>query len=135
MIVGGHHQDALPSTRANEPRRFVRLFSGVIRPVRKLHNRRGGHAKRLQVVFHYVRQAHVLAQHPAARHNDGRYSFTVQFRRVKSAIRGVIVVTENNQRIGWRGRLVHHPKLSGEPQQRVPEEVEEQEKPGEKQQE
>jgi hypothetical protein len=53
---------------------------------------------------------------------------------MKGAIRRVIVVAEDDQRIGWRRRFVQHPKLPGETHQRVPGNVENGEKSKEKQQ-
>ncbi len=115
MIVGGHHQDALPSTGMDEARGFYRLFPRVSGSVRQLYDRGGGHAKRFEIVLHHVRYADILAQHSAAGHNHGRYLFAVQFRGMKGAIRRVVVVTKDYQRIGWRGWFVYHPKLPGEP--------------------
>jgi hypothetical protein len=86
-------------------------------------------------VFHYFRDAEVLAQHAAAGDDHGRYIFAVQFRSVKGAIGRVIVVAEDNQGIGLRGWFVHHPELPGEAQQRVPGRVENGEKSEKEQQE
>ena len=54
---------------------------------------------------------------------------------MKRAIRRVIVITEDNQGIGLCRRLVHHPKLPGETQQRIPGSVENGEKCEKKQKE
>ena len=85
-----------------------------------LHNRDGWDAKRFEIVFHQIRYADILAQHSAARHDHGRIPFAVKFRCMKSAIRRVIVVAEDNQRIRLRGRFIHHPKLPGKAHQWMP---------------
>jgi hypothetical protein len=86
-------------------------------------------------MFHYIRDADILAQHSAAGDDHGSYPFAVQSRGMKSAIGGVVVVAEKNHHLGWHGGFVHHPKLTGGPQQRVPGKKENGEKSHEKQQE
>jgi len=124
MVVGGHHQDALPSTGLDKPRDFGRLVPRVLRPVREFHNRFGGHAKRFEVVLHHLRHAEILTQHPAARHDHGRNSFAVQFRGMEGAVRRVVIIAEDDECVGLRGRLIHYPGLPGKAQQRMPGNVE-----------
>lgn len=135
MVVGGDYYDAFPSPSLDEPCNFDRFFPRIFRSVLYPHNCFRGHAKRFQIVFHQIRYAGVLSQHPSAGHDHGGDPFTVQIRRMESAISQVIVVAKNNQGIAWRDRLIHHPKLTGGAQQRMPDSVNGHEKSKEKQKE
>ncbi len=54
---------------------------------------------------------------------------------MKGAIGGIVVIAEDNQRIGGRDRLVHHPGLRGKTHQGMPGLVDNHENPEKKQQE
>jgi len=86
-------------------------------------------------MLHHVRKADILAQHPPARHNQGGHSLAVEFGGMEGAIRAVIVIAEDNQGIGRSRVFIDHPKLSGEPHQRVSDGESQEKKPDEEHQE
>ena len=128
VVVGGHEKDAFPSARVDEARSFDCFFLGVFGAVRELHDRSGRDAEGFQIVLHHFGDADVLAQHAAARDDNRRDAFAVQFGRMKGTVGRIIVVAKNDHRIGMRDRLVHHPKLRGKPHQRMPDRVKNSEK-------
>lgn len=114
----------------------LRYFDGfvfrIVRAMRELHDGRGGHAERFEIVLDQVGGARVLAEHAPAGHDLGSDACAVQPRSVKRTIARVIVIAEDDQGVGRRGRLVHYPKLPGETHQRMPRDIDERPKHEEK---
>ncbi len=71
----------------------------------------GGMPKDSQVALHHVRQAHILAQHPAAGYHDGRHALAIQLGGVKGAVPHIIVIAQHDQRVGRRGRVRQSPRI------------------------
>jgi hypothetical protein len=118
-----------------KPIECSRFLSRIGGPVRKLYDRRGGHAAGFEVTLDHLGDPRVGPQEAAARHNLRSQPSVIQLRRMCGAVSRVIVIAEYNDHIRALRRFVHHPELPRQAHQRLPQSIKEREEDKENEQE
>ena len=120
MVVGGHHNYAVPVLFGDQGPQGLSLFAGIVGIVWKTDDAVLGDAALDQVVFHQFGDACAGTQAAAAGHDDGRQFLAIQLGGAGGPVGKKIIVAEEQKRVRLLERILDDPGFAGQPKQRAP---------------